>query len=65
MTLRDMLSQATYDWWHEQRAIVLKFSEANGGKISFELFKKWASENIRVSEFLRRFDMLPTVEEER
>jgi hypothetical protein len=37
MSLRDMLSQQTYDWWHEQRAIVLKFSETNGGKISFEV----------------------------
>jgi len=34
-------------------------------QIPFEFFAKWCSQNIEVSEILSRFDILPTVAEER
>lgn len=53
VALSDMLKENEHQWWLQQKNAALAVAEAHAGRLSFDVFKQWASTNMRVAEFLR------------
>ena len=64
MDMKEVLGDEAFEWWegHRQR---LTESAQSAGHLTFEEFKQWAEHNLEVTDFLRQFDILPSLDEER